>query len=676
MNSKEAAARHQDIDLSKFSDEGQVRTLSGLPEKAVFIIGLLWASYHFYTLWQGAPTASLHRSAHLSVGLALCFLYFPFNRKSEASYHKLPFWDILIAVAGFVSIFYIFVNYEELVRRVGQPTRLDIFMGIIAVLAILEAARRAFGWVLPTVTVVFISYAFAGPYLFDALAHRGYRLSRVIDHLYLTGEGIFGIPIAVSATFVFGFVLFGCFLQEIGAGTYLVRLSFAVLGRFRGGPAKAAVMASGFLGSIVGSSVANTAITGSLTIPVMKRTGFKPEVAGAVETAASTNGQFMPPVMGAAAFIMAEFTGIPYVRIIAAAALPAILSYVAILAVVHLEAAKTGMKPMPKEEIPPFWQTFIGGIQYWIPVLVLLYYLIIVRLTPLTAAFNAILTIIVLNIITKLIEACKEVRAGQATMPEALGRKGKEFLEFFIRSLDSSAKGMAGIAVACAAAGIIVGIVTLTGLGMRMTMFISVLTSNNLFLVLLMAAGMSIILGMGLPTTAKYVVMATLVAPAILAVAPNLTTMAVHLFIIYYAILADDTPPVGVAAYAAAAIARSDPIKTGFLGFKFDLAAFWLPFMFIYNPQLLLLNTTWYKAILVAATSLFGMYCFAAVIQRWLVTRLRLWEMAILLAIAVSMVWPTVLSDVLGLTVFILIYLNQRRRKASEVKKEALLAGA
>lgn len=665
MSIDEAIQANHDVDLSEFTEEGQVRKLQNSAGKIIIVIGIIWSIFHLYTIGVGMLTASLQRSAHLAGGLAICFLYFPINRKNKASYDFLPWWDVLLSIAGFISTFYIFIQYEELVTRIGQPNTLDLVMGVIAILLILEAARRAFGWILPGVTIVFISYAFLGPYLFDAIAHRGYTLRRVVDHLYLTGEGIFGIPIGVSATIVFGFVLFGAFFQEVGAGLYLVKLSYAALGRFRGGPAKAAVLASGFLGSIVGSSVANTAITGSLTIPVMKKSGFKPEVAGAVETAASTNGQFLPPVMGAAAFIMAEFTGIPYVKIIFAAALPAVISYVAILSIVHLEAAKTGMKPMAKEEIPPFLKTFIEGIQYWIPVAILVYYLIIVRVTPLTAAWYAILAIIALSVIMKGIETYKQICKG-TSLGECSINQVKALYMLFYNSLDSAAKGMAGIAVACACAGIIVGIVTLTGLGMRMTMFISVIASNNLLLLLVMSAGMSIILGMGLPTTAKYVVMATLVAPAILFVEPTLPVVAVHLFIIYYAILADDTPPVGVAAYAAAAIAGADPIKTGFLGFKFDLAAFLLPFMFIYNPSLLLIDTTWYKAILIAATSIFGMYCFAAVIQRWLFTRLKIWEQVILLAIAISMVWPNVVSDIIGLAVFCVIYFSQRARKARE----------
>lgn len=655
-----------DIDLSAFTEEGQVRVLKGNVAKTITVIGILWALFHLYTMGFGAFTASLQRSAHLSVGVALCFLYFPPTKKDESAFARLPFYDVIIALMGFASIFYIFVFYEDLVYRIGQPTTMDIAMGVITILVILEAARRAFGKVLPVVTILFLAYAFLGPYIPGAFGHRGYRLARVVDHLYLTNEGIFGIPVGVAATFVFGFVLFGTFFQEAGAGIYLVKLSYAALGRFRGGPAKASVMASGFLGSIVGSSVANTAITGSLTIPVMKKAGFTPEVAGGVETAASTNGQFLPPVMGAAAFIMAEFTNIPYIQIIGYAALPAVISYVALLAVVHLQAAKTGMKPMPKEEIPPFWATLWGGIHFWIPILVLLYYLIIRRMTPLTAAYYSIVAITVIFLILKAISSYKLAREGKATLKGAVIEEFRSLWNYYMTSLDNAAKGMAGISVACACAGIIVGVVTLTGLGLTMTMFIAVLAQESLLVLLLLAAAMSIVLGLGLPTTAKYVVMATLVAPAVLYVDPDLPVVAIHLFILYYAILADDTPPVGVAAYAAAAIARSDPIKTGLLGFKFDLAAFLLPFMFVYNPSLLLIDTTWYQAILITATSLFGIYCFAAVIQRWLFTRLMLWEQAILLAISLSMVWPNIYSDIIGATLFIVIYFNQKRRKARE----------
>lgn len=673
MSLEEAIQKKDEIDLSDIVDEGRVRNPGGTLALIMFIIGVLWSLFHLYTAGTGLLTATLQRSAHLSVGLALCFMYYPLNKKDDNSFKRLPVYDIILALAGFASIFYVFYYYRDLAMRVGAPTTTDLIMGGMAVVLIILAAHRAFGLVLPIVTMVFLSYPFIGPYLPGIIGHGGYRVVRVINDLYITNTGIFGIPIGVTSTFVFAFVLFGSFFQTSGAGLYVVRLAFATLGRFKGGPAKAAVMASGFMGSIVGSSVANTVVTGSITIPIMKKTGFTPEVAGGVETAASTDGQFLPPIMGAAAFVMAEFTGIPYWQIAIAAALPAIISYFALLVIVHLQAAKTGMVGMDKKDIPPFLSTFIRGIFYWIPICILIYYLIIARMTPITAGYFAILSVLAIMVVMRVIKLVGDIKAGVVTPAEGILTNIKGLWSDFLEGLDSAAKSMSGIAVACACAGIIVGVVTMTGLGQSMILLLSALAGDNLLLLLLISAGISIILGLGLPTTAKYVVMASLVAPAILTIAPDLSVIAVHLFILYYAILADDTPPVGVAAYAAAAIARSDPIKTGLLGFKFDLGAFLLPFMFIYNPEFLLIDTTWHKALLVAATSLFGIYCFSAVIQRWLFTRMKIWEQVILLGVALSMIWPTWYTDIIGALIFLVIYFHQKAVKAREDK--ALAAG-
>ncbi|EEG76008.1 TRAP transporter permease [Dethiobacter alkaliphilus] len=676
MNIDEIIKTSRDIDLHEISDEGKIRNPGGILALVIFIIGLIWSLFHFYTAGFGLLTATLQRSAHLSIGLALCFLYFPFNRKKEVAYHKIPWHDILLALTGFMTIIYTFVFYNDLVWRVGMPNQIDLLVGGLAIILVLLAAHRAFGPALPIVTIVFLFYPFVGQYLPEIIGHGGYRMVRVINDLYLTNTGIFGIPIGVSSTFVFTFVLFGCFFQASGAAQYIVQLSFAAMGRFKGGPAKAAVVASGFMGSIAGSSVANTVVTGSITIPMMKKTGFSSEVAGGVETAASTDGQFLPPIMGAAAFVMAEFTGIPYWQICIAAALPAIISYAALLCIVHLQAAKTGMQAMPKAQIPPLLTTFIKGIFYWFPICILVYYLIIRRFTPNTAGFYAILAVIGMMIVMRAIKLGQDSKKEEISFAANLVTHLKGLGHDILQALDSTARSMAGIAVACACAGIIVGVVTLTGLGMSITQVIATAAGDNLFILLIMAAAISIILGLGLPTTAKYVIMATLVAPAILMVEPTLPVVGVHLFILYYAILADDTPPVGVAAYAAAAIARSDPIRTGLLGFKFDLGAFLLPFMFIYNPEFLLIDTTWQKALMVASTSLFGIYCFSAVIQRWLFTQLKIWEQVILLAIAFSMIWPTWITDIVGASVFIFIYLHQRAVKKREDETQNLSAGA
>ncbi len=670
MSLEETIKKSGGEDLSNIVDEGKVRIPGGDLGRVIFIIGVLWSFFHLYTAGVGLLTATLQRSAHLSVGLALCFIYYPLSKKSDDAYTKLPYYDIFLALGGFISIFYVFYFYSDLIYRVGAPSTMDLIMGGMAVVLILMAAHRAFGYVLPIVTIIFLSYPFIGPLLPPLIGHGGYRFVRVVNDLYLTNTGIFGIPIGVTSTFVFAFVLFGSFFQTSGAGLYIVRLAFSVMGRFRGGPAKAAVIASGFMGSITGSSVANTVVTGSITIPVMKRAGFTPEVAGGVETASSTNGQFLPPIMGAAAFIMSEYTGIPYWQIAVAAALPAVISYFALLAIVHLQAAKTGMQPMEKAEIPPFFTTFIRGVFYWIPICVLVYYLIIARFTPITAGFYSILTIIGIVAIMRIIKIVEALKVENPSINESIVENIKGFGLDFLNGLDSAAKSMSGIAVACACAGIIVGVVTMTGLGQAMILLLSALAGDSLFILLIISAIISIILGTGLPTTAKYVVMATLVAPAISTIAPEVPIIAIHLFILYYAILADDTPPVGVAAYAAAAIARSEPIRTGLLGFKFDLGAFLLPFMFVYNPQFLLIDTTWHDALLVAATSLFGIYCFSAVIQRWLFTRMKIWEQVILLGVAISMIWPTWYTDIIGATLFIIIYMHQRAVKIRDDRND------
>ena len=674
MSLDEAIKSKDNQELKNLVDEGKVRVPPGSLGWVIFIIAVLWSFFHLYTAGAGLLTATLQRSAHLSVGLFLCFIYYPLSKKDDSAYSRLPWYDILLALGGFISIFYVYYFYEDLIWRVGAPATIDLVMGGMAVILILLAAHRAFGYILPIVTILFLTYPFIGPYLPPLVGHGGYRFVRVINDLYLTNTGIFGIPIGVTSTFVFAFVLFGSFFQASGAGLYIVKLAFSVMGRYRGGPAKASVIASGFMGSITGSSVANTVVTGSITIPVMKRGGFTPEVAGGVETASSTNGQFLPPIMGAAAFIMAEYTGIPYWQICIAAALPAVISYFALLAIVHLQAAKTGMQAMKRSEIPPFLSTLVSGIFYWIPICILIYYLIIVRLTPITAGFYATLTIIGIMVVMRIVKLIELIRGGNVSLSESFLVNVRGLVSDFLEGLNSAAKSMSGIAVACACAGIIVGVVTMTGLGQAMILLLSALAGDNLLVLLMISAVISIILGTGLPTTAKYVVMATLVAPAISTIAPQVPIIAIHLFILYFAILADDTPPVGVAAYAAAAIARSEPIKTGLLGFKFDLGAFLLPFMFVYNPEFLLIDTTWYQALLVAATSLFGIYCFSAVIQRWLFTRMKIWEQVILLGVAISMIWPTWYTDIIGITLFLTIYLHQRAVKTRE-DKEAI-AGA
>lgn len=659
---------------------------------------LVMSLYHFYTAGWGVLTAMRHRSLHLTFVLFLCFFFFPATRKG--SRRNLPWYDIVFALVASFSALYTFIFYKDLAYRVGAPTTLDLIMGAILTIAVMEAARRSVSPALPFVCLAFLAYAYFGPYMPEIISHKGYSLKRIINHLYLTNEGIYGVPVGVASTFVYLFVLFGAFLERVGAGKFLIDISFAAMGKYRGGPAKAAVVASAALGMASGSSIANTVTTGTLTIPLMKKVGFRPEIAGAVEVAASTNGQLMPPVMGAAAFIMAEFTGIPYVDIVKAAFIPAVLSYTAIFSIIHLEAVKSGIEGLPKEELPPVFGTLIRGFYYIIPIVLLIYLLIVVRLTPLYCAFYSILLIAAIGMARRVAMTYMSYRSGTAivdvssisglfagkeetaaaTVPRSTFESLYKGIYYGFKDLagamEMGARNMIGIAAACAACGVIIGVVTLTGLGLRMTLLIVTLAQDKLALTLVFAMFASIILGMGLPTTATYIMMAAMTAPAIVEIGSSVGVpiIAAHLFVFYYGIVADDTPPVGLCAYAAAGIAQSDPIKTGLNSFRLDAAAFTLPFIYFYNTQLLMINVNILELLYIIFTAIIGMFSFSAGIQGYLITKARLWERIAFFCIAIALIKPGFMTDLTGIGGLGLIYLLQRRRKARELREASYSA--
>ncbi|MFW5790038.1 MAG: TRAP transporter permease [Bacillota bacterium] len=673
---KEEQTNNENVNKSEDIEKeiASMRNIRGFWAKFAAFIAIAVSTFHFYTSGFGLLISFEQRSVHLALLMVLAFVMYPFK---DSDKDKVPWYDILLAALGSIACLYIFFNHHELAFRAGMPEQLDLIMGGIAILMVLEATRRSIGIALPIIASTFLVYAYLGPYMPGLLAHRGFSLQRIISHLYLTTEGIFGIPIGVSATFVFMFVLFGAVLEESGIGEYLIKVVFSGLGHQKGGPAKAAVVASGLMGMISGSSIANTVTTGSFTIPIMKKMGFKPEVAGGIEVAASTNGQFLPPIMGAAAFIMIEFTGLPYFEIIRAAFIPAILSYVAIFGIVHLQASKTGLEGIPKDELAPFFPTLIKGIYFILPIIGLVYLLVIRRATALGSAYWAIIMALTVSLLAKIFIMywCKKNKVDREDLtPEKLpidptkeSKNGifsnKELVISFFKELigafESGAKNMIGIAMACACAGIIIGVVTLSGLGLRMTSLILTLSRGNLFLTLVLTMFASLILGLGLPTTAKYIIVATLTAPALTRL--GVPMIAAHLFILYFGVLADDTPPVGLAAYAAAAVAGSDPVKTGLLGFKFDLAAFILPFIFVYSPMMLMIDVTWYKLIWIVITALIGMYAWSAGVQNYFFTRTRWWERIGLIGFAVLSTVPDIRLDVIGLTGIFLIYVTQRK---------------
>lgn len=586
--------------------------------------------------WFGV-SLSLHsglvRSIHLSCAVGLVFLSFPhWRRRSlrEAVSHEClkplaaTFAYLLAAVAVLAAAYYA-LDYAGISRR-GVPGGLDRALGILLLLTLLEAARRSLGWALPIIAGLFIGVCFVADRLPAFLAFGRVSLDRLIAQLTMSSEGVYGVPLGVSASTVFLFVLLGAMLEKSGGGQYFVNLAFSLLGGFRGGPAKAAVLSSGLTGLVSGSSIANTVTTGTFTIPLMKRAGYPAEKAAAIEVAASTNGQLMPPIMGAAAFIIASTANIEYLAVVRAAFVPAVVSYLALLYITHLEACKLGLSGMPRSELPLFWKTFFSGMHFLLP-LGLLVYLLVQEYSAEYAAFWAILLLAALVMV-------REIWLGRKA-GEGIGSGCRNGGALLWESLVAGGRNMMGIGVACATAGIIVGVMTL-GPGSLVTDVVARLSGGNLPLLLVLTAFMSLVLGMGLPTTANFIVISTVVAPSIAKLSglplTGVESLPVYLFCFFFGILADDTPPVGLAAYAASAIAKSDPIRTGMQGFAYDMRTAILPFMFFFNRELLLIgvdsvpHTVW-----VFGTALVAMFAFASLTQNYLFRRNR-WHDSLLLA--------------------------------------------
>jgi TRAP transporter 4TM/12TM fusion protein len=638
------------------ADASKSRKLTGLAGKIAIAVAIGMSLFQLYTAGRGTLLSVKQRSLHVIFAFTLGFLLFPATKKSNKS--KPSVLDYIFILLNIIIFGYLFINVEEIALKGGNVTSMDIIFGSIAILLTLEVTRRVVGPELPIVAILFILYAKLGPYLPGVLGHRGFSWERIISHMYLTLEGILGIPISVSATFVFMFILFGAFLDKTGVGQFFIDLAYSLTGHLKSGPAMTAVVASGFMGSISGSSVANTVTTGAFTIPLMKELGYKPYFAGAVEATASTGGQIMPPIMGAAAFIMAEFTGIPYVKIIAAAAIPAILYYFAVGIMVHLEASKLGLKGVPREQLPKLRKVLMTKGYLLVPLLVIVYCLI-KGYTPLLSAFYAIQINVIIAIIATIIKKDKSFG----------------FKEFF-SALEQGAKGSVGVACACACAGIIVGIVTLTGLGLRIAELIVTLAQGNLLLTLFFTMIASIILGMGLPTTAKYIVLATMAVPALLKLDVNL--MAAHLFILYFGVVADITPPVALASYAGAGIAGANAMKTGFQAVKLALAAFIVPYIFAYDSSLILVKEVvdgnvvflpLVNALPVILSSIIGILCLACAVEGYLLSKCNIFERILLFAAAISLLKPGILTDAFGIAVLMIIYLFQRGKVKRNVEQ-------
>nr|WP_279009478.1 TRAP transporter permease [Aeromonas jandaei] len=686
------------------------------------IITLLALAWSLFQLWIASPLPFMlgfgvlndteTRSIHLTFALLLAFLVFPAFRTSPRD--RVPFSDIALALIAAGAASYLFVMYQALAQRPGNLTTADLVTACIGIPLLLEAARRALGPALAVIAIVFLTYSLAGPWMPGLLAHRGVSFTALANHQWITTEGVFGIALGVSTSFVFLFVLFGALLERAGAGHYFIQLAFSLLGHLRGGPAKAAVVASGLTGLISGSSIANVVTTGTFTIPMMKRVGFSKEKAGAVEVASSVNGQIMPPVMGAAAFLMVEYVGIPYVEIIKHAFLPAAISYIALLYIVHLEALKLGMQPIgnhqpkpwlhrltgfafgaalisglsmavyyglgwlkpalgdyalpgiglllaiaylgllkiaasndplptedpdkPLEELPNTRTVLLSGLHFLLPVVVLVWCLMVERLSPGLSAFwgTVMLVIILLT---------------QRPLLNWLRRDGKHDYGTFNdgmvdlrEGLVAGARNMIGIGIATATAGIIVGAVSQTGVGLVLADLVEMLSMGNLLLMLLLTALLSLILGMGLPTTANYIVVSSLLAPVVVTLGQQngliVPLIAVHLFVFYFGIMADVTPPVGLASFAAAAVSKGDPIRTGLTAFYYSLRTAALPFLFIFNTDLLLINVDFAHGVLIFIVATIAMLIFAAATQGYFLVKSRWYESILLLLVAFTLFRP------------------------------------
>ncbi|WP_323951050.1 TRAP transporter permease [Aeromonas caviae] len=689
-------------------------------------LALIWSLFQLwiasplpFSLGIGVLNDTETRSIHLAFAILLAYLVFPAMRSSPRD--RVPLADIALGLVGAAVASYLFVMYQELAQRPGNLTTMDFAVACVGIPLLLEAARRALGPALAVIAIVFLAYSLAGPWMPSLLAHRGVSLHALANHQWITTEGVFGIALGVSTSFVFLFVLFGALLERAGAGHYFIQLAFSLLGHLRGGPAKAAVVASALTGVISGSSIANVVTTGTFTIPMMKRVGFSKEKAGAVEVASSVNGQIMPPVMGAAAFLMVEYVGIPYVEIIKHAFLPAAISYIALLYIVHLEALKLGMQPIgnrqprpwlrrltgfafgaalisglsmavyyglgwlkpvlgdyalpgisvllavaylgllkiaasnaplpaedpdkPLDELPETRAVLLSGLHFLLPVVVLVWCLMVERLSPgLSAFWGSVMLIIIL--------------LTQRPLLNWLRTDGKHDYGSFTdgvvdlrEGLIAGARNMIGIGIATATAGIIVGAVSQTGVGLVLADLVEYLSMGNLLLMLILTALLSLILGMGLPTTANYIVVSSLLAPVVVTLGQQngliVPLIAVHLFVFYFGIMADVTPPVGLASFAAAAVSKGDPIKTGITAFYYSLRTAALPFLFIFNTDLLLINVDFAHGVLIFIVATIAMLIFAAATQGFFLVKSRWYESVLLLLVAFTLFRPGFWMDLL-----------------------------
>ena len=621
------------------------RDFTGVPGLLLTLVAVAASLYHLYYAYFHPYFALDHRALHWFFMSIIIFVRYPFSKKLSPKTRPSIFdWLFMLISCGICL--WIFFNSTEILRRAGIYPLTDVILASALVLLVLEAARRATGMAVSSIAIVFICYVLFGPYLPDILAHKAYTIDRLSTYLALSTDGIFGVPIGVSANFILLFILYGALLRKTGAGQFFTDIAFALTGWARGGPAKAAVASSTFFGMISGSSVANTVTTGSFTIPLMKRTGYSGEFAAGVEACSSTMGQIMPPIMGAAAFIMAEFLAIPYYQVCIAALIPAFLAFAATFLQVHFRATALGLAGIPRSELPTIRGALAQGWHHIFSIVLLVYFLMR-NFSPERAVFWAIVATVVSSLIMCLVR--KE--------------SVKEFVLSIVAGLKEGALGTAEVAAACAAAGIIIGSITMSGLGIRFSSLVVDASMGYLALALPFTMVACIFLGMGVPTTAQYVIISSLVAPALSQM--GVIPIAAHLFVLYFGTRADITPPVALAAYAGSGVAGSDPMKTGIRAFQLGIAGFIIPFMFVYAPELLMVGHP-AKIALACLTAFLGIYCLAAGVQSCMLVPSKWYETIILLIVALLMIKPGVVTDSIGIPLFVLVLLVQIVRKRKQ----------
>ena len=622
-------------------DEGTSASSGGLPKwlRLPFsIIAVAMSVYHIWTGLYAPPEAIIHRSTHLAFALTLIFILYP--AKSADTERKGLVWDLVLLALSLASIGYIFLTYENIVTRfayVHPLSEWDMLFGALLTVLIFEATRRCIGAALPITALIFLAYAYAGPYLPGAFSHRGFSLEMIIDQSYMTTEGIFGIPLAVSATYVILFVIFGAFLEKSGTGQLFMDFASSLTGHTPGGPGKISCISSGLFGTISGSAVANVMVDGWLTIPLMKRAGFRGHFAAAVEAVASTGGQIMPPVMGAGAFVMAEFLGVPYSTIALHAAIPAILYYLALFMAIHYEALRTGLRGVPREELPKLGGVLLKSGHLFLPIALLLYMMTLGYTAPYAALWA-----------TGGVVLCSWARKATRLGPKAIWQ-----------ALEDGAKNSLSVAAACACAGVVIGVISLTGLGLKFTSFVLSLTGFFLIPALVLTMLTGIILGMGMPTTAAYIMQAALLIPALIKL--GVVPIAAHLFVFYFAIISAITPPVALAVYAAAGISKSNLWSTGLAAVRLGATGFVVPFMFVYGPALVFVGS-WGEILTALVSASLGVVALAGGLHGWFLTSARPWERLVLIAGALLLIKPGIYTDALGLALLAVVGAAQKLR--------------